>query len=239
MKAIAMLCLVALPLATQPKKKTESFWSKVLRIAGISANPTALRGPETVAGGDVWVATLGTRNAPQRLTRDGGYYSPVFDAGGQSLLVLKSGSLYRVPLSNDPPTSLRSLPGVSKLVGLSRDDNDQLLALTRDPQNRVNAVLLSIRTGTMTPLPHDPASRDDSLLLVHLAGWERVYGDVRLYCEEEEKDAPGGVSIRFTDVYYKRGTDAPVNLSNGNGVSSCQPSLSADGQRVAFIRGGR
>lgn len=239
MKAIAMLFLLALPLAAQPQKKTESFWSKVLRIAGISANPTALRGAETAPTGDVWVATLGSRTALQRLTRDGGYYSPVFDSGGQSILVLKSGSLYRVPLTGDSPTNLRSLPGLTKLVGLSRDDNDQLLALARNSQNTVAAVLLSIRTGAVTPLPHDPASREDSLLLVHLAGWERVYGDVRLYCEEEEKEAPGGVSIRFTDVYLKRGSDAALNLSNGNGVSSCQPSLSPDGKQVAFIRSDR
>jgi hypothetical protein len=239
MKAIVMLCILVLPLAAQPKKKTESFWSKVLRIAGISANPTALRGADTAAAGDVWVATPGSRTAPQRLTRDGGYYSPVFDAGGQSILVLKSGNLFRVPLTGDVPTNLRSLPGLTKLVGLSRDDDDQLLALAKNSQNTVSAVLLSIRTGAVTPLPHDPASREDGLLLVHLAGWERVYGDVRLYCEEEEKDAPGGVSIRFTDVYLKHGSDAPVNLSNGNGTSSCQPSLSPDGKRVAFIRGDR
>jgi hypothetical protein len=233
-----MLCLLVMPVAGQPAKKTESFWSKVLRIAGISANPTALRGTEKASAGDVWVAALGSQTTLQRLTRDGGYRSPVFDSP-QSILAFKAGDLYRVPLSGDPPTKLRSLPGVTKLVGLSRDDNDQLLALTGDSRNATGAALVSIRTGAVTPLPYDPASSQDEVLLAHLSGWERAYGNLRLYCEEEEKEAPGGVTIRFTDVYLKRGSDAPLNLTNGNGISSCQPSLSPDGKSVAFIRGAR
>jgi hypothetical protein len=134
---------------------------------------------------------------------------------------------------------LRSLPGVTKLVGLNRDDSDQMLALSSDSRNATGAVLVSIRTGAVTPLPHDPASSEDEVLLAHLSGWERAYGDLRLYCEEEEKEAPGGITIRFTDVYLKRGSGAPLNLTNGNGISSCQPSLSPDGKRVAFIRSAR
>jgi hypothetical protein len=231
-----MLCLVVLPLAGQTKKKTESFWNKILRIAGVSANPSSLRGEDRAAAGDVWMAAAGPQPAPRRLTRDGGYRSPVFDSADQAILVLKENELYRVTLNGDAPAKVRSLPGVSKLVGISREDSDQILVLTKGSGSGMEAALLSLRTGAVTTIPHDPDARDDGLLLVHLAGWERVYGDVRLYCEEEEKEAAGGIMIRYTDVYLKRGAEAAVNLTNGNGSSSCQPSLSADGKRVVLIR---
>src|SRR5215468_3463577 len=44
MNTVAVLLLFAMPLLTQSaSKKTESFWSKVLRIAGVSATPSSLR----------------------------------------------------------------------------------------------------------------------------------------------------------------------------------------------------
>jgi hypothetical protein len=239
MKSALMLCLLVLPLAAQPKKKTESLWDKAMRVAGVSSNPSALRGGDKVTSGDLWIAAATAKATPQRLTRDGGYSSPVFDSQGESVLVLKGGDLYRVPLKDDVPTKVRSLAGVSKLVGISRDDGDQLLVLTRDAKGGSGVALLSVKTGATVPLPHDAQSREDEMLLAHLAGWERVFGEVRLYCEDEETEAAGGSTIRFTDVILKRGSDAPINLTNGNGASSCQPSLSSDGKRVVFIRGPR
>ena len=47
------------------------------------------------------------------------------------------------------------------------------------------------------------------------------------------------MTIEFTDIYLKRGSDPPINLSHGNRISSSQPSLSGDGQKVVFIRGER
>jgi hypothetical protein len=76
-------------------------------------------------------------------------------------------------------------------------------------------------------------------MLAHLAGWDRVYGKTRVYPEKNEKEGAGGSIVEFTDVYLKRASDPPVNLTRGGSVSSSQPSLSADGQRVVFIRGGR
>jgi hypothetical protein len=239
MKSALMLCLLVLPLAAQPKKKTESLWDKAMRVAGVSSNPSSLRGGDKVTSGDVWIAAAGPKPTLQRLTRDGGYSSPVFDSQDQSVLVLKGSDLYRVPLKDGSPTKVQSLTGVIKLVGISRDDGDQLLVLTKDAHDGPGAALLSIKTGAAMALPHDPKSEEDELLFAHLAGWERVFGNVRLYCEDEETEAAGGNTIRFTDVILKRGSDAPINLTNGNGVSNCQPSLSSDGKRVVFVRGPR
>jgi len=223
----------------QSAQKTESFWEKVLRIAGVSSNPTALRGGEKTSSGDVWIAPAVAKPVLQRLTRDGGFSSPVFDARDQSVFVLKGGDLYRVPLEGGSPARVHSLPAVTKLVGISRDDPDQLLVLAKSAQSGSGVALMSVKTGALTAVPFNARSNEDQMMLAHLAGWERVFGDVRLYCEDEEKEAAGGSTIRFTDVYLKRGSDPPINLTNGDGISSCQPSLSTDGKRVVFIRAPR
>jgi hypothetical protein len=238
MKTIMTLCLLVLPLAAQPGKKAESFWEKVLRFTGVSATPRSLRSGENAASGDVWLVAAAVGSIPERLTRDRGYNSPVFDSRDQNILALKAGDLYRIPLHGDSPARVRPVPGVGKLVGISRDDPDQLLVLMKEAGGSFGAAVLSIKTGATTAIPHDAHSDQDETMLSHLAGWERDFGDVRLSCEDEEKAAPGGRAIRFTDVYLRRGSDRPIDLTNGNGVSSCQPSLSGDGKRVVFIREG-
>lgn len=237
MNTVAVLLLFALPLVTQSaNKKTESFWSKVLRIAGVSATPSSLRGEEKSISGDIWVTAAALGSVPQRLTRDGGYTSPVFDPKEPSILALKGGDLYRVSLKDQTPAKVRSLTGVTKLVGISLDDPDQLLVLTKESGGSRAAALLSIRTGAMNAIPINPQSQEDEKMLAHLAGWERDFGDVRLYCEENEEEGVGGSTIKFTDVYLRRGNEHPSNLTNGKGLSSCQPSLSSDGKQVVFVR---
>jgi hypothetical protein len=239
MKRVLLAAFCLLPLAAQPQKKTESFWEKVLRIAGVSATPAALRGDDRVASGDIWLVPVAPGSAPLRLTRGGGYHSPVFDSRGVNVIALRGEDLYRIPLGGDPPVKLFGIAGVSKLVGVSLDDPNQLLVLGQDNQRLPFAAMVSTNAGTLTRIPHNPLSREDQVMLGQLAGWERVYGNTRLYTEKNEKEGPGGSPIEFTDVYSKRGTDPPINLTSGNGASSSQPSLSADGQRAVFIRAGR
>jgi len=232
-----MFLLFALPYATQSTKKTESFWDKVLRIAGVSATPSSLRGEEKLVSGDIWITAVASNSVPQRLTRDGGYASPVFDPKQPSILALRGGDLYRVSLKDQMPAKVRSLTGVTKLVGISLDDPDQLLVLAKESGGGSEAAaLLSIRTGAISAMPINPQSQEDEKMLAHLAGWERDFIDVRLYCEDNEQEGAGGSTIKFTDVYLRRGNGTPINLTNGKGVSSCQPSLSPDGKQVVFIR---
>jgi hypothetical protein len=231
---LAALCMV--PNAGQSNRKTESFWDKLLRVTGISATPASLRGEEHVTSGDIWVVVVSQTPSAQRLTRDGGYRSPVFDAQARNVLALKGSDLYRVPMNGDPPARLHGLTGVSKLVGLSSDGPDELLVLGNDDRDAPYAAMVSIRTGALTRIPHNPASSDDRVMLAHLAGWERVYGNTRVYTETTEREGAGGTAIEFTDVYLKRGSDPPVNLTHGTTISSSQPSLSPDGRQVVFIR---
>lgn len=224
-------------LCAQSQKKTESLWAKLLRIAGVSSTPASLRGEDSVTSGEIWWVPLTEQSIPRRLTHGGEYYSPVFDAQGQSVLALNNGDLFRIRLSSGVPVKQYKLANVTKLVGLSRDDPDQLLVIGEDlQQHNPFVALVSIQSGKLVVIPHNPQSNEDRVMLAHLAGWERVYGDTRLYTEKNEKEGVGGTTIAFTDVYLKRGNAAPINLTNGDRVSSNQPSLSQDGQKVVFIR---
>jgi hypothetical protein len=124
-------------------------------------------------------------------------------------------------------------------VGASHDDPDQLLVVTEDSHHTPGAAMLSVGTGTLTRIPDNPNSAEDRGMLAHLKGWERVYGDTRLYCENNEKEGPGDSTIEFSDVYLRKGNGPPLNLTMGNGVSSSQPSLSSNGGQVVFIRAWR
>lgn len=94
-----------------------------------------------------------------------------------------------IPLSGGVPVKkLYKLTSATKLVGLSSDDSDQLLVIGKDLQQHDPLVaLLSIGSGKVTVIPHNPQSNEDRIMLGHLAGWERVYGDTRLYTERNEK----------------------------------------------------
>src|SRR4029450_2674 len=58
---------------TQPK--AEPLWKVVLKFAGISATPSAMKASEEDLTGDLWVFDL-TSSASRRITRSGGYRSP-------------------------------------------------------------------------------------------------------------------------------------------------------------------
>lgn len=232
-----LILLYAGLLSAQSQKKTESLWAKLLRIAGVSSTPASLRSEDHATIGEIWWVPLDGQSVPRRLTKGGGYYSPVFDGQGQSVLALNNGDMFRVGLSNGVPAKLYSLAGVTKLVGLSRDDPDQLLVIGKDIQEHLPFVaLVSIQSGKLVVLARNPQSDEDRVMMAHLAGWERVYGDTHLYTEENETEGAGGTTIEFTDVFLKRGTNPAVNLTRGNRISSGQPSLSPDGQKVVFIR---
>jgi hypothetical protein len=142
-----------------------------------------------------------------------------------------------VSLSGDAPVKLHTVAGVTKLVGLSRDDPDQLLVVGEEIQQHLPfAALFSIQSGRLVVIPYNADSSEDRVMLAHLSGWERVYGNTRVYMEKNERQGPGGTTIEFTDVYLERASDPPINLTRGKRASSSQPSLSEDGRMVVFIR---
>lgn len=72
-------------------------------------------------------------------------------------------------------------------------------------------------------------------MLGQLKGWERVYGDVRVYPEQRTKKAMGR-TVTWTDVFLQKGNDVPLNLSNDDGINCGQPSLSQNRNFVAYVK---
>jgi hypothetical protein len=211
----------------------ESFVSKVLRIAGISATPSQLRGPKGVKAGDIWLVNI-AQDTPVPLTRDGGYRSPVFTPGNDHILALKGDALVRIPKTGGEPERLHTLKGVMKIVGFDQADQDKALILLEEDGGTAVG-LLSLASGQTIRLPYDRTSEEDQSLIIHMQEWTRVYGDTTLYVKGETKRRLAGYT-EWTDVYLKRGETPPLNLSKCDGVDCGQPSLSPDGGQVVYIR---
>ncbi len=213
--------------------QTEAFLQRVLRVTGISAVPSAQKeGGDEPASGDIWVASLAERTR-LRLTRDGGYRSPVFAPGDQGVLALKQGTLVTMPTGGGEARPGHALKGASKLVGFSPErPGEVLVVFETDGAPWLGFVALA--SGQVTRLPHDRASREHRSLIAHVMDWERVYGDTTLYVKAESKQGLTG-PVEWTDVYLKRRSE-PVNVSRCDGVNCGQPSLSHDGRRVAFVK---
>jgi hypothetical protein len=70
--------IAAAVLAIQAPVLKETFLQKLLRIAGLTAAPTQMRGPaDEVLRGNIFIVPVGG-GSPTALTTDGGYCSPVF-----------------------------------------------------------------------------------------------------------------------------------------------------------------
>ena len=226
---LTLVVLGAAPLHAEP------LWQRLLRISGISATPSQQRAPEELeAGGELWIAILESREL-RKLPVENGFRSPVFTAGGEAVLAVKNGALWQIAVRGEArPRQLHTAPGVQKLIGFDRDDGDQLLVLL-ERENQPTVALLALRSGKLTILPYNPDARDDRKALSHLKGWERTYGDTRLYLRPQTRRTLAG-ELEWNDVFLKRGDEAPVNVSRSDGVQCGQPSLSPDGKGVVFVK---
>ena len=215
------------------QEQTGSFWRKILEVAGISATPSTLKGPgDAVETGDIWVAgpDLSTR---RQITRDGGYRSPVFEPGDETLLALKESTIVRISLSGKAPEAIFALSGLVKLVGFSGENPDEVLVLREADDGRISVGLFSTVTGKV--VLQVPKSREERRMLIHIRGWKRVYGNTVVYVKRETKAAMSG-AIQWEDVYIKQGGEDPVNVSRCDGLNCGQPSLSQNGRMVAYIK---
>jgi len=218
-----------------PQPKTETFWQKVLRVAGISATPSAMKGDEGTLAGDLWIYDMNTR-ALRRVTRDGGYRSPIFLAGENRLLAIKGEDVVKIDFDGGGAEKLHTIKGIAKLVGLNADDRNQVLILIED--ERPSVELLSLMNGRRASLTFNSDYDEDSKMLAHLRGWERVYdgGRIVLYTKTETKEGLGGSKIEWSDVYLKIEKTEPENISNCDGLNCGQPSLSSNARYVVYIK---
>jgi hypothetical protein len=217
------------------KKKTETFWHKVLRVSGIAVSPSTLKGPgDEVERGQIWIADSAGGKS-RKLTNTGGFRSPVFIPGGNEILALKGTDVVRVSFADGKVTALFPITRLIKLVGFSMDDPDQVLTVTRDSSGHPGIAFLSVSGGKLVPLPYDPDSIEDRHMVEHLSGWDRNYGETSVYINQQTKTGMSG-TLSWTDVFLRKGSGTPMDVSNCDSVNCGQPSLSPDGKLVAFVK---
>jgi hypothetical protein len=228
------LCL-AFTFALCASALAESFWEKVLRITGVSATPSLQKGgkEDMPAGGQIWIADLRTEQR-RKLTAESGYRSPVFTPDGHSVLALKSNEIWRIPLAGGSAQKVHALPGLSKLVGFSREDTNELCLLVEQAQ-QVSVVLLALTSGQATLLEYDKEDRQSRRMITQLKGWERQYGGTNVYPARQQRKSLSG-NIQWDDIFVKRAEEDATNVSQSNGVNCGHPSLSPSGKEIVFIK---
>ncbi len=235
--ALAALAALLAPAVPDALAQGGSFLRSLLSVTGISATPSAQKGPgDELEAGDVWIASP-AQGTPRRLTREGGYRSPVFGTGDRSVLALRQGALVTIPFGGGEGTVLHALARVSKLVGLRAERPQEVLAVFEEADGSAWLGFVALATGHVMPLPHDRSLREHRAMIAHVRDWERVYGGDTLYVKTESKQGLAG-PVEWTDVYLARGGE-PANVSRCDGVHCGQPSLSQDGRHVVFVKAPR
>jgi hypothetical protein len=216
----------------QLQKPKESFWQKVLRITGISAMPPTTKGlPGELLGGDLWMASVdgGSR---LRLTRDGGYRSPVFSADGGAVLALREGKVVRVSTAGflATPEPLFQVPGIVRLVGSDPEAPEQVVVLTRPPEGATDLGILDLAAGKVRSLRTEAPAAAYENALAELGRWDRTWQTGEPAGILEVRPVGGGF-----DIFRLQGA-SPVDVSHCNGDRCGQLALSPDGRWVVFVR---
>jgi len=233
--AALLVCAAALA-GTGPAPADAELVARLMSFFGISATPSQMKAPDALMTGDIWIADAG-RNTRTPLTRDGGYSWPVFDPGGGRIVALRGSDVLEIPLAGGPARRLASVADITKLIGFDRTRPDQLLVLRAEPDAEI--AVLSLTDGRLTAMAYDPRSSEAGTYLAHLRGEERAYGDAVLYVRKETRNEVTGDVLEWNDVFVKEGDKRPRNISQCEGANCRQPSLSADGGRIAYVRSPR
>jgi hypothetical protein len=232
--SVLLAILLSAPSPNAPVRSPETFWQRILRITGITVTPSTSKGPvPEPAGGDLWLTTPEGRSR-LRLTRDGGYQSPIFFPDGRSVLALREGNLVRVSTAGFlDPEPLFAIAGVIRLVGFDRESPGKVVALTRGANGILDLGILDLadrEVRSMRPESPDAEYRD---VLARLAHW-----DLAWQLSEQQRIVRLEVrpAARGSDVFLLREDVAPVEVSHCGGDRCDQPSLSTDGRTVVFVR---
>jgi hypothetical protein len=223
-------------------KPATGFTERVLKFLGIANSPGTLKGPgDEVTTGELWLADLQAQTT-RPLISGAGYRSPIFLPGSDDVLALHGSDVVRISKANGKDTKLHSIDGILKLVGANspagaifKDAGTVLILLRGQAGGRPRVALLAVATGTVKPVPYDPASAEDLQMLEDLEGWSRTYGDRRIYVQRQSKQALSG-TVEWSDVFLQAGKQQPVNVSQCDGMNCGQPSLSADGRSLVFVK---
>lgn len=233
--ALIVLILAAGQQAKPPARPREPLLTKLLRISGLTAAPSQMKGPaDDTAVGNVWMVSV-DRAAARALTTDGGYRSPVFLPNSSMLLALRGNAIVRLGSTGATASPLRMKVGVAKLVGVDSEDPSAVVVLLVTPKDGSPLASVSLQDGTATALPFAAADESQQRMLAQIRGQERTYQETTVYTKTETKS---GLTrpIEWIDVFVKRGAAPPQNVSACDGANCVQPALSPDGQSVAFVK---
>jgi hypothetical protein len=226
----------AAPPSNAKQRSSPGFLDRVLTFLGISDSPGTLKGPgDEVRSGELWVVDLASQTT-RAVTQGGRYRSPIFAAANNEILALSGQDLLQVSARSGEMNKLFSIADISKLVGFSGSDPDTVLILQSGSVGQhAQVALLSIRTGRVTTLPYDPASSADLQMVENLEGWTRTYGDKQVFVRRQTKQALSG-TVEWSDVFIQSSGAAPRDVSLCNGTNCGQPSMSADGRSLVFVK---
>ena len=227
-RAWAAIGLTLFAFLSAASAESATLLQKILKISGIPANPTGLRGSSAVAG-EIWITEEDMRN-PRLLAGDAAYRTPIFTESDSVVLALRDDTLVRIPLRGSPVV-LANVPGAEKLVGI--DEAGFVLVTTKDAGVPPLA-LLSTSSGLLEPLPR-PQTQKERLLVEEARGDTRTYGAIVLSVGAVQRKTMAG-NIEWTDVFATRGAGTARNISECDGANCGQPSLSASSNRVVYIR---
>lgn len=210
----------------------ESWFTKLLRVAGITASPARLRGaPDDVLVGDIWVVGVNGK-APRRLATGGHFRSPVFSSSDDSVLALRDDVLVRIPPGGGKPENLLTVPHAVKLIGFDENNADQLLVLL-DGSAPIGAVSISSRSVNV--VPEDPAADGAADVLAQVRGQDRNYGRSALLVRTQSRRSSQD-RIEWTEIYFQQGNGPPQQVTACNGASCGQPAMSSKGTLIAYIQ---
>ena len=221
------LCAAALAGAGPAPADTELV-ARLISFLGISATPSQMKAPDPLTVGE---SRLPIRPRCARgLTSNDGYSWPVFDPGGEPILALTESEVlgYRCGRARAPAGVG---PRNHKLIGFDRARPGQVL------------VLRGNRTPSRRPIARRWPGRGPSPTIRHRARpapFSRIcaggtaYGDTVLMCAETHNKVTGDVLDRPTCASRKATNGKEHQRVRGR--ESGQPSLSADADRMAYVR---
>jgi hypothetical protein len=205
---------------------SDVVWS-ILNVLGITTAPVGMLGEGGAAKGEIWIAAS-DGSERHRLTDRAEYAWPVFTADGKAVLALRGASLVRIEPGSAAPVTLAEDTSLTKLLG-ARPDGSVVGIVPEGPFGRLAT---GAPDGSVTLLPV-PATREEKRLMAALLGESRAYRDDRKllvdWADYEDRMRRG------FDVYIET-AKGRVNLSRCETAACGQPSLSLQGDRVAYIR---
>jgi hypothetical protein len=215
-----------LPLSSPDSRPT---WERIVRTLLIPPSPLNQRDPlPSDAKGKIFIVpSLGGEE--HEVTSQGGFSSPIFMPGDDSLLALRGDRLLQIDLAGGAPKEIAPLPGVAKLLGFDPNRPNEVLFLV-DVNSRHRIGWFDVMSKQLGTLSYFPTDKQGQWSLKYLQDDDREVTDVRLLVKFKDPNS------LWTDIFIQRDGKVELNLTRGSGANNRQPALSHNGRHVAFVR---